>query len=407
MRLAPDGTVVWVGAADGVIHRLDAATGKLLGSTDMNPCNVTTPEHFVQQMNTAPEVPVVSDARTAPPPPLEPSYRTTLDPKKVPLGKNLVSKFGEPKASPLPSDTSFKMTVEAGQTYLVELLAAAATPAKLTAQTRLEIAVTGARKTVNLPYTGRLPLTENLARRRLAFRADEAGDVTLTLRAIEPGSAGEGKPVSYAQAQVSSAGLQVGELFVGSIGFRGPNLLLEEGPTAKRASAGNLGCSVQPWTGGSTLVRTSPYGCPRSALRMVNGRIADEDTVWGPSTSGAGVDCATGIVRLDKPQTLTSIAIYEDNAGPVLSGNGVVEKAASRYGVYVRKAGSGEGLYVGHVTDNTQLVNVFACPPVQVDEIHYFWAGRTDTGKTDGAVRMAEIEAYADELATVLLDLGL
>ncbi|MFM7520461.1 MAG: PQQ-binding-like beta-propeller repeat protein [Planctomycetota bacterium] len=55
LRLAPDGKTVWVGACDGVIHRLDAATGKPLGTTDLNPYNVTTPERFAQQMNAAPD----------------------------------------------------------------------------------------------------------------------------------------------------------------------------------------------------------------------------------------------------------------------------------------------------------------------------------------------------------------
>ena len=401
LRLAPDGKTVWVGACDGVIHRLDAATGQPLGATDLNPYNVTTPERFVQQMNAAPEVPVATDARTVPPP-IEPSYRTTLDPKKVPLGKNLVPRLADPKARALAPDTSVKLTVEAGKTYLVELLAAAANPAKLTQQTRVEIAVTGARQTVNLPYVGRLPLTDRLARRRMAFRADEAGEVTLTLRAVEPGSAGEGKPPTYAQSQASPAGLLAGDVFVGTIDFRGPNLLLERGPTAKRPATGDLACSVQPWTGGSTLVRTAPYPCPQSALRMVNGRIAGEDTVWGPSVSGRDVHHARGVVRFKAPQTLTSIVVYEDNSGPVPAGDGVREKTAPRYSVYVQKAGARELTYVGHVVDNTQLVNVFAAPPEAVSEIHYFWAGRTDSDKIDGPVRMAEIEAYADEMDVML-----
>ena len=56
LRLAPDGKTVWVGASDGVIHRLDAATGKPFGATDLNPYYVTTPERFVQQMNATPDL---------------------------------------------------------------------------------------------------------------------------------------------------------------------------------------------------------------------------------------------------------------------------------------------------------------------------------------------------------------
>jgi outer membrane protein assembly factor BamB len=428
VRLTPDGNTVWVGARDGVLHRLDAATGKLLGTVDLNPYNVTTPEHFVQQMDAVGEVPVANDVRTPPLEPIDPSLRTTLDPKKVPLGKNLIGANveqgvpapfldqltqvstswdtgGDARATAvqLPPETVFKLRVEAGTTYLVELLAGAADAAKLTPRTRLEIVVTGARKTANLPYVGRLPLTDRLACRRAAFRADESGEVMLTLRAVEPGASDEGHKAqaTYAQAAPSPAGLLVGEGFVGAIGFKGLNLLLEGGPKARRQPVGDLECTVFPWTGGSTLVRTQPYPCVQSALRMVNGRIGDEDSAWGPSASGSAVDRATGVVRFRKPQTLTAIAIYEDNTGPVLSGDGVLEKTASRFGVYVRKAGAKDLTYVGHVTDNTQLVNVFACPSVPVSEIHYVWAGRTDSGKTDGPVRMAEIEAYADEIAAM------
>ena len=418
VRPAPDGNTVWVGARDGVIHRLDAATGKPLGTVDLNPYNVTTPERFVQQMDAVGEVPVASDVWT---PPIDPSLRTTLDPKKVPLGKNLIAEAqlkgmlrpvrpaasvaGQPASTGiLPPETVFTLRVEAGNTYLVELLAGAADAAKLTPRTRLEIVVTGARKTASLPYVGRLPLTDRLARRRAAFRADESGEVMLTLRAVEPGASGEGHKAqaAYAQAAPSPAGLLVGEVFVGAIGFKGLNLLLEGGPKARRQPAGDLECTVFPWTGGSTLVRTQPYPCVQSALRMVDGRIGDEDRAWGPSASGSDVDRATGVVRFKKPQTLTAIAIYEDNTGPVLSGDGVLEKTASRFGVYVRKAGAKDLTYVGHVTDNTQLVNVFACPSVPVDEIHYVWAGRTDSDQTDGPVRMAEVEAYSDETASVL-----
>lgn len=404
LRLAPDGSTVWVGACDGVIHRLEAATGKPLGTIDLNPYNVTTPEHFAQQMEAIPVLSAAGDAGSAPPMPVAPSYRATLDPKNVPLGRNLLGENVEPTARPLAPDAAFKLQVEAGKTYLVELLAAAAEPAKLTPVTRLEISVAGARKTVNLPYVGRLPLTASLARRRLAFRADEAGEVTLSLRAVEPVIAGEEKKpqASYEKVQASPAGLLAGDLFVGAINFKGPNLLLEGGPQARRAPAGDLKCTVFPWSGGSHLVRTQPYDCVQSALRMVNGRLAGENSVWGPSASGADLDYATGVVHFKKPRTLTAIAIYEDNSGPLPSGEGVVEKVASRYGVYVRKAGAKELTYVGHVSDNTQLVNIFACPPFAVDEVHYVWAGRTNRARTDGPVRMAEVEAYADEVGSAL-----
>ena len=263
----------------------------------------------------------------------------------------------------------------------------------------------GARQTANLPHVARLPLTRFLGRRRCAFRADEVGEVTLTLRAVEPRVTGEGKRAAktYDGAATSDAGLLVGELLVAAIGFKGPNLLLEGGPTAKRSPIGSLTCQVNPWTGGSTLVRTSPYPCPRAALRCVDGKIANQETAWTKEAGGTRVNLAFGRIPFKKPQTLTSIAVYEDNSGPALTGNGVRERAATRYGVYLRDAATRKMLHVGHVVDNTNLVNVFACPPVEVDEIYYFWAGRTDSGKTDGFVRMAEIEAYAEE-AIMMLD---
>ncbi len=64
---------------------------------------------------------------------------------------------------------------------------------------------------------------------------------------------------------------------------------------------------------------------------------------------------ASGAGRFKKPQTLTAIAIYEDNSGPIPSGNQIREKTASRYGLYVRQAGARELTYLGHVSDNTQM----------------------------------------------------
>ena len=421
LRNAPDGQAIWVGARDGVLHKLDAATGKSLCRVDLNPYNVTTPERFVQEMEPLGEVPD-EVALTPPAVPPVPSYRATLDPKRVPLGTNLIADdrlkaqlrpakpaTGDPAENAtlgiLSPNASFTLEVEAGRTYLVELLAAAAQPSGLTAQTRLEAVVAGARQTANLPHVARLPLTRFLGRRRCAFRADEVGEVTLTLRAVEPRVTGEGKRAAktYDGAATSDAGLLVGELLVAAIGFKGPNLLLEGGPTAKRSPIGSLTCQVNPWTGGSTLVRTSPYPCPRAALRCVDGKIANQETAWTKEAGGTRVNLAFGRIPFKKPQTLTSIAVYEDNSGPALTGNGVRERAATRYGVYLRDAATRKMLHVGHVVDNTNLVNVFACPPVEVDEIYYFWAGRTDSGKTDGFVRMAEIEAYAEE-AIMMLD---
>ena len=66
--------------------------------------------------------------------------------------------------------------------------------------------------------------------------------------------------------------------------------------------------------------------------------------------------------------------------------------------VRLGSAASGEWLRIGHAIDNTQLVNLFECPPVAVDALLYFWAGRNDAGRIDGPVRMAEIEAMLEAL---------
>ena len=419
LRISPDGKAVWVGARDGVLHKLDAATGESLRRVDLNPYSVTTPERFVQEMEPMGEVPAEAALKPPAAPP-GPSYRTTLGKEKAPLGPNLIdanrlksqSRPAQPAAGDpagtvpvgiLAPGASFTLEVEAGRTYLVELLAAAADSSKLTPQTRLEVAVTGARQTANLPYLARLPLTRFLGRRRCAFRADEAGKVTLTLRAVEPQVTGQGNQSarSYAKVVTSDAGLLGGELMVASIGFKGANLLLEGGPTAKRSPLGTLACQVNPWTGGSTLVRTSPYHCPQAALRCVDGKITNQETAWTTGARGAGINLATGHVKFKKPQTLTSIAIYEDNTGPVVAGHGVREKTAMRYCVYVRRADTREMLHLGSVVDNTNLINIFECPEIEVDEILYYWAGRTDSPRTDGPVRMAEIEAYADDISMI------
>jgi outer membrane protein assembly factor BamB len=396
LRRGPDDAVVWIGGRDGVIYLLDAATGRLLGSTDLNPFNLTTPEDFVRQMAAVGEVPVARDARTLPPAPVEPSYRATLDPARVPLGPNLGT-------GTLAADTPLAVRVEAGRTYLVELIASAAVAERVTPRTRLEIAVTGKRATVNLPVVARLPLTAAPARRRVAFRADEAGEVVLRLRAVEPAAGPDAKHApSYDTATPSPAGLVIAEPSVAAIGFQGPNLLLEGGPKAARAAAGDLECTVIPWTGGSSLVRSAPFPCPATALRLVNGRIAGDDTAWGPAVTSAAIDSATGVVRFKKPRALTAIAVYEDTTGPVLTPAGVAERASSRYGLFVRRSGGRELIPVGHVVDNTNLINVFTCPAEPVEEIHWIWAGRTDTDRTDGPVRMAEIEAYAEDLDDLL-----
>lgn len=303
-------------------------------------------------------------------------------------------------------DASVTLRVEAGKTYLVEMLAAAAEPDELTPQTRLELKVEGEGKTKNLPYVARLPLERLLRRGRAAFRADESGEVTLFLRGVEPRKvkARRGMRLTYEGGPTGEAGLLVGDVVVASIGFRGPNLLLDHGPRSDTDPRGSLSCEVRPWTGGNSTVRHEPYPCPRAAQRAVDGVIANQKSAWTTEATGKKVQSAEGMVRFDEPETLTSIAIYEDNTGPVPTGKGVKEKTAMRYGLYVRNAESKRWVSLGPVTGNTHLINVFECPDFAIDRIRYFWAGRSLAHRTDGVVRMLELEAYADEMSVLMED---
>jgi hypothetical protein len=421
VRLSPDGQTVLVGACDGVLHWLSATDGKRLRSLDFNPFNVTTADRFLAQAGSLGDVPADASL-TLPPDPPEPSYRASFDPKKLAFGANLLSQerllaasrpaapaIGDP-AKPaavlrLSPEASFALRVEAGKTYLIELLAAAAEPEKLTSQTRLELAVQGQGKTAHLPYCGRLPVGRFLARRRAAFRADQSGEVTLKLRCVGPRDVGDAKKprMTYEQTAPSAVGLLVAEVMVVAMDFGGRNLVFDGGPTAKSKPAGDLHCTVKPWSGGDSSVRTQPYSCPQTALRLVDGVIANQDTAWTKDVRGGAVDYAEAWVRLKGPQQVRSIVIYEDNSGPIAVDSGVSETVAPHYAVYVREARSKQWHRIGHVVDNANLVNVFACPSVDIDEVRYFWAGRNDADRTDGFVRMAELEAYsADDFADIL-----
>jgi hypothetical protein len=407
VRLAPDGQTVLVGARDGAVYWLSSRDGARLRKVDLTPFNTTDADRFVQQMAPLGEVPPET-AFSAPPEPPAPSYLATLDPKAVRFGANLLPPerlrpmlraVPQTTLARLAPETIFTLPVEKGRTYLVELLAAAADPAALTAQTRLEVAVTGQTKSANLPYVGRLPLGRTPARCRAAFRADAAGTVTLTLRAVVPQAVGEGKAarLTYASAARSPAGLLVGDVVVAALEFPGRNVLFDPGPPAMAKPLGVLTCEVKPWTGGSSLVRHAPYPCPQAAGRCVDGVLANQESAWTREATGEGVDHANGRVRFRQAVTLSAIAIYEDPAGPVPAGTGVRETVAPHYALYVREAATRQWRCVGVVTDNTQLVNLFPCPPVPIDELHYFWAGRTAADRIDGPVRLAELEAYAED----------
>ncbi|MGB2822595.1 MAG: PQQ-binding-like beta-propeller repeat protein, partial [Phycisphaerae bacterium] len=405
---SPDGRTVVVGGHDGVVHFLSTADGKRLHSVDLNAFNVISPERFVhqQRMGAVPQ----DAARTVPPQAPEPSYLTSLDPKKVPFGPNLAPpermrrmlKPAKPAASDpakpgyvgkLTGPVTLTFKVEAGATYLVEMLNAVAKPADYTPLLRLEVAVTsaGGRKSKNLPYTARLPLGTHLTRRRAAFRADAAGEVTLTLRAVLPRTVGEGRKANttYDKASASEIPVLLGDVVVSAIRFRGRNLLFNGGPMARSTPAGEPTCTVFPWNDGDSSTSDSPVDDPVAALRLVNGRLANQETAWAKA---GRVDKAEVLVRFRTPRKLSAVAIYEDASGPVPGGDRVRERTAMRYALDVRNAVNGQWSRLGRVVDNTQLVNILVCPSFPVDRIRYTWAGRhdQDQGRTDGAVRMAQ-----------------
>ncbi|HUS47679.1 MAG TPA: PQQ-binding-like beta-propeller repeat protein [Phycisphaerae bacterium] len=409
---SPDGRTVVVGGHDGVVRFLSAADGKRLHSVDLNSFNVISPERFVRQerMGAVPQ----DAAWTVPPEPPEPSYLTSLDPKKVPFGPNLAPpermrrllKPAEPAAcgpakpgyvGKLIGPVTLTFKVEAGTTYLVEMLNAVAEPADHTPLLRLEVAVTaaGGGKTKNLPYTARLPLATHLKRRRAAFRADAAGEVTLTLRTVLPHTVGEGRKASttYENAPTSEIPVLLGDIVVSAIRFRGRNLLFNGGPMARSTPAGELTCTMFPWNDGDSSTSDSPVDSPAAALRLTNGVIANQETAWAKA---GRADKAEVLVRFRTPRKLSAVAAYEDASGPVPDGDRVRERTAMRYGLDVRNAVTGQWSHLGHVVRNTQLINIFEGPAFAVDEIRYTWAGRhdEDQGRTDGAVRTAQIEAY-------------
>ncbi|MGR9088376.1 MAG: 50S ribosomal protein L3 N(5)-glutamine methyltransferase, partial [Gammaproteobacteria bacterium] len=46
-----------------------------------------------------------------------------------------------------------------------------------------------------------------------------------------------------------------------AMGFRGANLVLEEGAGSKTEAKGSLECLVKPWTGGNSTIRWQPWPC--------------------------------------------------------------------------------------------------------------------------------------------------
>jgi hypothetical protein len=404
VRVRGDGGLVVVGGRDGVVHLLDAADGRSIKQVDLNPFNVTTGERFVAQS----QIGDLPDDATLTPPSDSPeaSWLKTLAQTPVKLGPNPAAT--QSLAGTFARAAEATVAVDKGATYVVELLAAAARPEKLSPHTRLEITVAmpGAAKGTR-PFTARLPIGSQPARRRVAFRPPASGNATISLRAVEPQAQGAGSKatLSYAQTAESPAGLVVTEPVVAALGFPGRNVVLNGGPKAKTRPLGDLTCEVKPWTGGSSVVRWAPYPAPATALRLVDGIVGDQETIWTREVSGLDVESAEARIAFPKPQTLAAIVVYEDNAGPVATPSDVKETVSPHFGVFVREAKTKQWRRIGLRSGNVNLVNVFPCPDMPVDEVRYFAAPRNDADTTDGLVRLAEVEAYsADEIGIDEID---
>ena len=411
LRFSPDGRKIAIGGYDGVVSLINPADGTMTRRIDLNFANHITNERFVTQEIIG-DVPQ-DEARVPSAPGPQPSYLTTLDPQKVAFGPNLVppgamlAKLKPAEKPPadlakpgyvgaLTEPATFTLKVEAGTTYLVEMLNAVVNPDDHTPLLRLEVAVrsTGRKSdTKNLPYTARLPLAGSLSRRRAAFRTDAADEVTLTLRAVVPQTTGEGRGARTTYDKVSETPVLLGDVVVSALRFAGRNVVFDGGPTSGANPAGNLACTGFPHQDGANN-EGFPIKRPDFALQLVNGVIANQETAWV-----GGVDSADIVVGFKSPQKLSAIVIYEDATGPVPSGESVRERATPRYFVDAQGA-AGQSVRLGHVFDNTQLVNIFECPPFPITGIRYVWASRFDgafKGASDGAVRMAQFEAYAAE----------
>ena len=406
--LSPDGRTMVMGGYDGVVSFLNVADGKILRRADLNSANIITPEKFATQERIG-ELP--QDAGMAPPSPSPvPSYLTSLDPKKVSFGPNLVP-AAVIRAKLKPADAAAtdpakpgylgKLTepvtltfkVEAGTTYLVELLDAVANPAEYKPTLRLEVAVKSTdpqSQQKNLPYTVNLPLGPALARYRAAFRADAAGEVMMTLRTVLPQTQGEGKKARTTFDKPGETPVLLGDVVVAALRFPGRNLLFDGGPSARSKPAGTLTCTGYPHQDGSNTEKV-PFTRRDAALRLVNGLLANQETAWA-----GGVDAADIVVSFTKPQSLSALVIYEDASGPISGGDRVRELATPRYSVDAITA-KGASIRLGLLHDNTQLINIFPCPTDAITGIRYTWASRFDgvfKGLSDGTVRMAQMEAY-------------
>jgi hypothetical protein len=413
VRFSPDGKTIVTGAGDGRVRWLDGASGAITKVVDFNSYNTITPERFVKQENIG-DVPHVA-SRAAKPQPPEASYLTAFKPSKLAFGPNqappekmktLLAAAELDAADPakpgyvgkLAKPVMVTIKAEAGKTYLVEMLNAIANPADLKPTLRIEVSVTGKSASKNLPYVARLPLNRFLTRHRVAFRADAAGELTLTLRAVLPRQEVSNKKtvMTYANAPASEIPALVGDLVVSEMKFPGSNVLFDGGPAAGSQPAASPICTVYPWENGANNEKI-PYTVPSASLLMVNGLLANQEIVWA---AAGGVEYTDIRIPFKKGRKLSAVAIYEDVSGPLVNGDSITEILSSRYSISVRNADTKQWVPLGRVVNNQQVINIFACPDFNIDEIRYVWAGKQDAlykHMTDGSVRIAQFEVYGAE----------
>jgi WD40 repeat protein len=420
VRFSPDGKTLVTAGADGVLRVFNALDGKLRRATDLSVGNAITAEKFAKQELMG-DVPPEAGS-VLPPLPLEPSYQKSIPRTSVSFDKNLappeqmrtllkpanpVTVVGEQpgylgtltEAVTLPP---FK--ADAGTTYLVELINGVGISTNTDSMLRLEISVTGKQKTQNLPCMVRLPVDSTLVRRRFAFRADQSGDVTVTMRPIMPAVITERNTTrrTFDKVETSTIPVVIGDVFVSAIRFRGRNVLFDGGPSAGSKPYGAFDCMLYALSDGNSATEEVNVKSPSVGFQLVNGAIANNKTIWAKISGRPEGELAyaDAVAQFSKPSVISAIAVYEDGTGPVINGASVRERTAMRYAVEVSNK-SGQWSRIGVVTGNRQLVNIFPGPTNTITGIRYVWAGRhddVDLNRTDGFVRTGQIEAYVEDM---------
>ncbi len=427
VRFSPDGKTLVTAGGDGVLRVFNALDGKLRRATDLSVGNAITPEKFVKQERMG-DVPPEAGS-VLPPLPLEPSYQKSIPRTSVSFDKNLappeqmrtllkpanpVTVVGEQPGylgTLIEAVTLPPFKAEAGTTYLVELINGVGVSTNTDSMLRLEISVTGKQKTQNLPCTVRLPVDSSLARRRFAFRADQSGDVTVTMRPIMPAVVTERNTTrrTFDKVETSTIPVVIGDVFLSAIRFRGRNVLLDGGPSSSAKPYGAFDCMLYALSDGNSATVEVNVKSPSVGLQLVNGAIANNKTIWAKISGRPEGELAyaDAVAQFSKPSVISAIAVYEDVTGPVINGASVRERTAMRYAVEVSNK-SGQWSRIGVVTGNRQLVSIFPGPTNTITGIRYVWAGRhddVDLNRTDGFVRTGQIEAYVEDMGLDLDDI--